>query len=98
MYLNKDGQLHSLINKELRATFKDIYGEPISLGSILVNGVGMEFEVKYGLHKMYCPVDEEYMNTIGVFCTCELFPMEAFPLGETHEWAEIKKEINLEND
>lgn len=80
------------INKELAAHFKDMHGKPIAIGSILINPDDYEFEVKFGIHKMFCPVDKEYMDTLGVYCTCSLFPEEVFPLGQTEEWAKIKEE------
>ena len=51
---------------------------------------GMEFMVKYGVHKMFCPVENIYKDTVGVYCTCNTYSLEAFPLGRTHEWATIK--------
>ena len=84
--------MKDIINKELAAHFKDMHGKPISIGSTLINPDGYEFEVKLGIHKMFCPVDKEYMDTLGVYCTCSLFPGEAFPLGPTEEWAKIKEE------
>ena len=79
-----------LINNELNKKFKDRNGHPISIGDTLVNPDGYEFVVEFGVHKMYCPVDENFTDTVGVYLSNSTYSLEAFPLGNTHEWAIIK--------
>lgn len=85
----KDAML-LLINNELNKKFKDRNGYPISIGDTLVNPDGYEFVVEFGVHKMYCPVDENFTDTVGVYLSNSTYSLESFPLGNTHEWAIIK--------
>ena len=82
--------LTMVMNQYLGKSFTDKNGTPIHIGDMLVNEKGMEFMVKYGVHKMFCPVENIYKDTVGVYCTCNTYSLEAFPLGRTHEWATIK--------
>ncbi len=79
------------LNQYLGKNFTDRTGKCIHVGDVLVNEKGMEFVVRCGKHKMFCPVENEYKNTVGVYCTCSTYSLEAFPLGQTDEWALIKK-------
>lgn len=65
---------------------KDRNGNKIRLGDILENRNGTRFEVRYGIHAMYCPVDDCMMENVGFYVVAEGY-YEDMPLGPTEEYA-----------
>lgn len=65
---------------------KDRNGNAVCLGDILENGNGTRFEVRYGIHAMYCPVDGRMMENVGFYTVAEGY-FEDMPLGPTEEYA-----------
>lgn len=41
--------------------------------------------LRYGFYQAYCPVDEEYMETVGFYAECKGFP--DMPIGDLQEYA-----------
>lgn len=46
---------------------------------------GQKIEIKYGRYKAFCPADQEYMDNIGFYATCEGY-MD-MPIGPLEEYA-----------
>lgn len=70
----------------IRTGKKDRNGNEICRGDILENIYGTRFEVRYGIHAMYCPVDGCMMENVGFYVVAEGY-YEDMPLGPTEEYA-----------
>lgn len=67
---------------------KDSHGKLIYSGDVLRNRLGQIFEVRFGSHAMYCPVDDMMLETIGFFTVADGI-YEDMPLGPTEDYATI---------
>lgn len=67
---------------------RDKNGKKIYSGDILQNMSGTKFEVRFGKHSMYCPIDDCMMENIGFYVVSEGY-FEDMPLGPTEEYSTI---------
>lgn len=77
-----------------RATGKvDMSGREVREGDIIEIHVGTDrildghFEIKYGTWQAYCPVDKEYMDSVGFYVSSKDYP--DMPLGRLEDYAEV---------
>lgn len=75
---------------------QDISGREVFEGDVIENPDGFRMEIKYGLHKAYCPEDKMFMDGVGFYAIG--YGTADMPIGCLEDYAKVIGDIYINPD
>lgn len=91
MLVNSNGESYEVDPSTIcRCTGKEYMDSAIAYeGDIFESQASGDLMIlRYGTYQSYCPVDREYMDSVGFYAECRSYPN--MPIGDLHDYA-LKK-------